>query len=78
MQRMHAALLVALILSGVLVVGGAVLVAVSSQTTVSFGWFAYQPMFDSVFVPGGFVLALSQPAVVGAASPLWVSSGWVL
>jgi hypothetical protein len=62
---MHPSLLVVLTLSGVLVAGGAVLVAVSSQPTVSFGWFAYQPMSDSLFVPGGFVV-LTQPAIVGA------------
>ena len=65
MQRLHPALLVTLILSGVLVASGAVLAAVSSQPTVSFGWFAYQPMSDSLFVPGGFVV-LTQPAIVGA------------
>ena len=65
MPRMHTALLVVLILSGVLVVGGVVLVAVASQTPTTFGWFAYQPMSDSLFVPGGFVV-LTQPAVVGA------------
>lgn len=64
MPRMHTALLVVLILSGVLVAGGVVLVAVSSQTPASFGWFAYQPMSDSLFVPGGFVV-LTQPAIVG-------------
>jgi heme/copper-type cytochrome/quinol oxidase subunit 1 len=62
---MHTALLVVLILSGVLVVGGVVLVAVSSQTPASFGWFAYQPMSGSLFAPGGFVV-LTQPAIVGA------------
>ncbi|MCD2444351.1 hypothetical protein LQ757_18885 [Agromyces sp. SYSU K20354] len=66
MQRMSGALLVALILLGVLVLCGALLVVVSSQASVSFGWFAYQPLSDSVFVPGSFVV-LTQPAVVGAA-----------
>ncbi|MFD4421914.1 hypothetical protein ACFWN7_10475 [Agromyces sp. NPDC058484] len=66
MQRMSGTVLVALILSGVLVVGGALLVVVSSQAPASFGWFAYQPLPDSVFVPGSFVV-LAQTAVVGAA-----------
>lgn len=65
MQRTRPALLVALILSSVLVSGGAVLLAVSSQATVSIGWFAYQPMSDSLFAPGGLVV-LTQPAIVGA------------
>ena len=55
---------VALILSSVLVAGGVWLVAVSSQTPTTFGWFASQPMSDSLFVPGGFVV-LTQPAIVG-------------
>lgn len=28
----------------------------------SFGWFAYQPLADSTFVPGGFVISSSTPA----------------
>ncbi|NJI58683.1 DUF4395 domain-containing protein [Microbacterium oxydans] len=28
----------------------------------SFGWFAYQPLTDSAFVPGGFVISSSTPA----------------
>lgn len=66
MQRFPAALLVALILSGVLIVGGVLLIVGSSQASLSVGWFAYQPLSDSVLIPGGFVV-LTQPAVVGAA-----------
>ena len=36
------------------------------QASASLGRFAYQPLGDSVFAPGGFVV-LTQPAVVGAA-----------
>ena len=67
MQRIHPALLVALTLSGVLIAGGTVLFAVSSQMPVSFGWAAYAPLSDSLFVPGGFVV-LTQPAIVGAVA----------
>ncbi|MBT2494365.1 DUF4395 domain-containing protein [Microbacterium sp. ISL-59] len=28
----------------------------------SFGWFAYQPLTDSTFVPGGFVISSSTPS----------------
>lgn len=28
----------------------------------SFGWFAYQPLTDSTFVPGGFAISSSTPA----------------
>jgi len=62
MQRMPARLLVALIFSGLLVVGGALLIFATPQASASFGWFAYQPLSDSVFIPGGFTV-LTQPVI---------------
>jgi hypothetical protein len=64
MQRMPASLLVALILAGVLVVTGALVILLAPQASASFGWFAYQPLSDAVFFPGGFIV-LTQTAIVG-------------
>lgn len=65
MQQMPAPLLVALIHSGVLAVTGALVILLAPQASASFGWFAYQPLSDAVFVPGGFIV-LTQAAIVGA------------
>jgi len=60
-------LLFVLVASAALVVGGAVLILVARavQPVASFGWFAYQPLAGSAFMPGGAVL-LTTTAVVGA------------
>lgn len=63
MQRLPAPLVVALILSGVLVVGGALVILIAPQASASFGWFAYQPLSESVFIPGGFIV-LTQTVIV--------------
>lgn len=40
------------------------LIGISTQpaSTDSFGWFAYQPLTDSTFVPGGLAISSSTPA----------------
>ncbi|WP_160422484.1 hypothetical protein [Agromyces seonyuensis] len=51
-----------LVAGGLLVVGGAVLLAESQPAVVgSFGWFAYQPLSESVFVP----MLLSPTSIAG-------------
>ncbi|MGW9156331.1 DUF4395 domain-containing protein [Microbacterium sp. NPDC055665] len=37
-------------------------ISTESASTGSFGWFAYQPLADSTFVPGGLVISSSTPA----------------
>ncbi|KAF2415408.1 hypothetical protein [Microbacterium sp. B35-30] len=56
-------------------VGAAALVAAGAITIVtglftpigivSFGWFAYQPLADATFVPGGSAVVLSRVTVAG-------------
>ncbi|MDF2508328.1 MAG: hypothetical protein K0Q52_2187 [Microbacterium sp.] len=40
------------------------LIGISTQpaSTGAFGWFAYQPLTDATFVPGGMVISSSTPA----------------
>lgn len=66
MQRMPASVIVALVLSALLVVAGLLLIVAAPQASASFGWFAYQPLSESVFIPGGFIV-LTQPVIIGAA-----------
>lgn len=66
MQRSHPVAFIALIVSGMFVIGGAVLLLVSNQAPASFGWFAYQPMTNSLFMPGSLVV-LTPSALMGAA-----------
>lgn len=35
------------------------------QASASFGWFAYQPLANAVFVPGGPAIVLSPLTIVG-------------
>ena len=54
--------------AGVIVAAGAVMIVIGLFTpmgTASFGWFAYQPLADATFVPGGSAVVLSRIAVVG-------------
>lgn len=64
MRPIHPALLATLIVSGVLVAGGAALVIVATRQPVSFGWFAYQPLSGSVFSPDG-IIVLTRLGVLG-------------
>lgn len=54
--------------AGVIVAVGAVMIVIGLFTPMgaaSFGWFAYQPLADATFVPGGSAVILSRVAVVG-------------
>lgn len=57
---------VAWVVAGVLVLTGVVTVIIGLSSPVSFGWFAYQPLADAVFVPGGGVF-VSGMTIVGFA-----------
>jgi hypothetical protein len=52
---------VALILSGVIAVPGAIVVR---HASASFGWFAYRLLFDSVCIPDGFIV-LTHTVIIG-------------
>ncbi|UOQ91091.1 hypothetical protein MUN74_09440 [Agromyces endophyticus] len=64
MRRVHPAVIVTLVISSVLVIVGAVVVAVSNSTPTTVGWFAYQPMAGSLLLPDGVLL--TGPAIAGA------------
>ena len=52
----------------VIVAVGAVMIVIGLFTpmvTASFGWFAYQPLADATFNPGGSAVVLSRIAVAG-------------
>jgi heme/copper-type cytochrome/quinol oxidase subunit 1 len=54
--------------AGVIIAAGAVMIGIglfTPMSTASFGWFAYQPLADATFVPGGSAVVLSRIAVVG-------------
>ena len=57
---------VAWVVAGVLVLTGVVTVIIGLSSPVSFGWFAYQPLANAVFVPGGGVF-VSRMTIVGFA-----------
>jgi heme/copper-type cytochrome/quinol oxidase subunit 1 len=44
---------------------GAVMLIIGLLTPVTFGWFAYQPLADTTFVPGGGGVFLSRTTIVG-------------
>lgn len=46
---------------------GAVVLIFGLLTPVTFGWFAYQPLADATFVPGGGGVFLSRTTIVGLA-----------
>ena len=51
--------------AGVLAATGAVVFIVGLLTPVPFGWFAYQPLADATFTPGGAGVFLSRTTIVG-------------
>jgi len=54
--------------AGVIVAAGAVIIVIGLFTpmgTASFGWFAYQPLADATFFPGGSAVVLSRITVAG-------------
>ena len=50
--------------AGIVIAAGAVVLIVGLLTPVTFGWFAYQPLADAMFVPGAGVF-LSRTTIVG-------------
>ncbi len=46
-------------------VGGLVVLVIGLLTPVTFGWFAYQPLADATFVPGGSGVYISRIAIIG-------------
>jgi uncharacterized membrane protein len=53
------------IVAAVLVAAGAMVTVVGLMTPVSYGWFAYQPLADATFTPGGDGVWLARATVVG-------------
>ncbi|GAA3629916.1 hypothetical protein GCM10022200_10810 [Microbacterium awajiense] len=51
--------------TGVVVVSGLVVLVIGLLTPVTFGWFAYQPLAEATFVPGGSGVYLSRIAIIG-------------
>ncbi len=63
MRRMSVGVVTATIISGALLLGGAVMFfAVSPTGATSFGWFAYQPLAGATFFPGSLVVLTPQMA----------------
>ncbi len=54
----------ALLVSGILIAGGAILFISATQASASFGWFAYQPLSGAVFMSPDLIL-LTPLAAVG-------------
>ncbi|MET0780253.1 MAG: hypothetical protein ABWZ16_01870 [Microbacterium sp.] len=52
--------------AGVLVLTGAVVLIVGLLTPVTYGWFAYQPLADATFTPGGNDVVLSRVTIIGS------------
>jgi heme/copper-type cytochrome/quinol oxidase subunit 1 len=52
--------------AGVLSLTGVVVLIVGLLTPVTFGWFAYQPLADATFTPGGNDVVLSRVTIVGS------------
>jgi hypothetical protein len=50
---------------GAVVGTGVVVLTIGLLAPVTFGWFAYQPLADATFVPGGGGLFLSSTAIIG-------------
>lgn len=65
MARRRTGLLVGWTVAAVLVVVGAIVTVVGLMTPVSYGWFAYQPLADATFTPGGDDVWLARATVVG-------------
>jgi heme/copper-type cytochrome/quinol oxidase subunit 1 len=55
---------VAWTVAGIVIAAGAVVLIVGLLTPVTFGWFAYQPLADAMFVPGTGVF-LSRITIIG-------------
>jgi heme/copper-type cytochrome/quinol oxidase subunit 1 len=60
--------ILAWVAAGAILAAGAIMIVIGLFTpwgSASFGWFAYQPLADATFVPGGSAVVLSRIAVVG-------------
>ncbi|WP_243076656.1 hypothetical protein [Microbacterium sp. SS28] len=53
------------VIAGLIVLSGVAVVVVGLLTPVTFGWFAYQPLAEAAFTPGGDGVFLSRVTVVG-------------
>lgn len=65
MARRRTGLLIGWIVAAVLVTAGAIVTVVGLMTPVSYGWFAYQPLADATFMPGGDGVWVSHATVIG-------------
>ncbi|KQM82676.1 hypothetical protein [Agromyces sp. Leaf222] len=65
MPRTRLLALTTLILSGAIIVTGAVIVSISSQAPVSFGFVGGVSVFDTLFSPGGYAF-VAPLELVGA------------
>ncbi|MEV5069171.1 hypothetical protein MRBLMI12_000734 [Microbacterium sp. LMI12-1-1.1] len=54
--------------AGVLLLAGAVTIVIGASTPASFGWFAYQPLADAAFAPGGDYVFVSRVTIFGFAA----------
>lgn len=52
-------------IAGALTVIGLVVFIAGLMTPVTFGWFAYQPLANATFAPGGAGVFLSPTTVIG-------------
>ncbi|WP_194396864.1 hypothetical protein [Microbacterium atlanticum] len=83
-MRVPVGAVVIAIISGVLLLGGAiVLFASSAAEAASFGWFAYQPLAGAVFFPGSLIVMtplMTTAAAVGIIGlvGLGATAGYVL
>ncbi|HEY9306540.1 MAG TPA: hypothetical protein VIP82_01920 [Microbacterium sp.] len=51
--------------AGVLLLAGAVAIVIGASTPASFGWFAYQPLADVAYAPGGDFVFVSRVTIFG-------------
>jgi heme/copper-type cytochrome/quinol oxidase subunit 1 len=51
--------------AGTLVVAGVITIVVGQSSPVTFGWFAYQPLADATFMPGGDAVIVARATVTG-------------
>lgn len=52
-------------IAGIVIAAGAVVLIAGLLTPVTFGWFAYQPLADATFGPGGSGVFLSRITIIG-------------
>jgi heme/copper-type cytochrome/quinol oxidase subunit 1 len=52
--------------AGFLALTGVVVLIVGVLTPATYGWFAYQPLADASFTPGGSGVVLSRLTIIGS------------